>query len=121
MITQAIDSNQIPSQKDKVSYKFYKFAKTSNCGTLQNVLHAMHLLKGLDKMYKYTMDLACIVKDTEQTWFHPQMDRWTKWTQYTPFNFVEVQAIIKNQIFTLWLLVWMVNPSNQYFLHKENQ
>ena len=34
-----------------------------------------HLLKLLDKMCKYEMDLASIVEDTEQTRFCPQTDK----------------------------------------------
>ena len=47
-----------------------------------------HLLKLLDKMWKYDIDRASIVEDTEWTWFCPRTDRRT-WNQYTPFNFVE--------------------------------
>ena len=51
-------------------------------------------------MCKYEMDPASIVEDTERTWFGLQMGRqtdgrserrtggWTKWNQYTHFNFV---------------------------------
>ena len=33
-------------------------------------------MKLLDKMYKYEMDPASIVEDTEWTGFCPQTDRW---------------------------------------------
>ena len=33
-----------------------------------------HILKLLDKMCKYEMDLMSIVEDTERTQFRPQMD-----------------------------------------------
>ena len=46
-------------------------------GILQWTLHTTHFLKLLDKMCKYVMDLASIVEDTEQIWFHPQTDRRT--------------------------------------------
>ena len=44
-----------------------------------------HLLKLVDKMGKYEMDLASIVADTERTRFCPLRDRWTdgpmdRWT-----------------------------------------
>ena len=49
-----------------------------------------HLLKLLDKVCKYEMDPASIVEDTEWTRFCPQMDgqmdKWTRWNQYTPFQ-----------------------------------
>ena len=42
---------------------------------LKQTLHAVHLLKLLDKMCKYEMDPTSIVEDTEQTRFCPQTDR----------------------------------------------
>ena len=36
--------------------------------------HATHLLKLLNKMFKYEMDPASMVEDTERTQFHPQTD-----------------------------------------------
>ena len=75
------------------SYKFKEFAKNSYFLILKETLHATHLLKLLDKVCKYEMDPACIVEDTEWTWFCPQTDRWadrrSRWNQYTPFNFVQ--------------------------------
>ena len=38
------------------------------------MLHAIHLLKLLDKMCKYEMDPTSIVEDTEWTQFCPQTD-----------------------------------------------
>ena len=76
------------------SYIFKEFAKTSNCSILIKTLHETHTLKLLDKMCKYEMDTASIIKDTEL--FCPQMDRQTDgWTDrqgetsLPPFNFVE--------------------------------
>ena len=56
-------------------------------------------------MYKYYMNLACIVEDTEQTWFSPQMDAQTDGQTerrvdkvkpvYTPFQFFEAGGIKK--------------------------
>ena len=37
--------------------------------------HTTHLLKLVDMMCKYKMDLASIVEDTERTCFCPQTDR----------------------------------------------
>ena len=41
-------------------------------------------------MYKYKMDPAIIVEDTEWIWFRPQtdrqVDRRTRWNQYTPLT-----------------------------------
>ena len=51
------------------SYKFKEFAKTSKS------LHMTHLLKMLNKMCKYEMDLTSIVEDTKQIWFCPQTDK----------------------------------------------
>ena len=50
------------------SYKFFKIAKNSNFEILQEYLHVTHLLKLLDKMYKYEMDPTRIVDATERTW-----------------------------------------------------
>ena len=48
-------------------------------------------------MYKYEMDPASIVEDTEQHHsIHRQMDRRTRWNQYTPPpNFIEVGVYVK--------------------------
>ena len=62
-----------PSQK----YKFKEFAQTSNFLILKKTSHAAHLLKLLDKMCIYEMELVSVVEDTEQTPFCPQMDRRT--------------------------------------------
>ena len=49
----------------------------SNLWILKRALRATHLLKLLDKMCKYEMDLMSIVEDTERTRFCPQTDRRT--------------------------------------------
>ena len=58
-------------------------------------LNAAQLLNLLDDMYTYEMDPVSIVKDTQWTRFHPQMDGQmdgrtdgqtdggTRWNQYT--------------------------------------
>ena len=81
-------------KEDSQSYKFKDFAKISNLWILKQTLHATHLLKLLDKIWKYEMDPMSIVEDTERTRFCPQtdkrMDGRTRWNQYTPpFNFVD--------------------------------
>ena len=50
------------------SYKFKKNAKTSNYEIWHNTLHTTHLLKLLDKMYKYEMDPTRTVEAPEGTW-----------------------------------------------------
>ena len=87
MITHTIESSWIPSQKKTKSklqikkihqnFKFFNFDKA---------LHTTHLLKFLDKMCKFKMEPMSIVGDTERAWFCPQMDRRTRWYQYTPFQ-----------------------------------
>ena len=51
----------------------------------------------VDKMCKYEMDPAGIVEDTEWTLFCSQTegrtDGWTRWNQYTPFNFLEAAVL----------------------------
>ena len=90
------------SKEDKVkvtnlknSPKFHFFL------ILKHALHTTHLLKLLDKMCKYEMDLTSIVEDTEWTIFCPQTDRRTRWNQYillstcsTSQVFVEARGII---------------------------
>ena len=49
------------------SYKFKRIAKNSNFGILQETLHVTHLIKLLDKMYKYEMDPTRSVGATERT------------------------------------------------------
>ena len=68
MITHTSDSHQIPSQnKRKSKLQIKKNAKNSNLKILQETLHATHLLKLLDKMYKYEMDSTRTVGATERT------------------------------------------------------
>ena len=83
------------SKEDKVKVSnLKKYAKISIFLILKWALHATHLLKLLDKMCKYEMDLMSIVEDTERTRFCPQMDRRTdgrtdrrtRWYQYTPLS-----------------------------------
>ena len=65
-------------------YKFKEIDKNLNFGFFHTTQHARHLLKLVDEMCKYEMDLASIVEDTEQTWFCPQTDgRMDGWT-YSP-------------------------------------
>ena len=71
------------------SYKFKKNAKNSNFEILQEILHATHLLKLLDKMHKYEMDPIRTVGATERTRDAGRTrDGWTdgqtEWNQYTP-------------------------------------
>ena len=49
------------------SYKFKKIAKNTNFEILQETLHATHLLKLIDQMYKYEMDPIKTVGATERT------------------------------------------------------
>ena len=90
MITHSSDSHQIPSQKNtKSKLQILKKAKTSNFEILQETWHTTHLLKLLDKMYKYEMDPTRTVEATEQTrdagrTRDGQTDGRTEWNQYTP-------------------------------------
>ena len=72
--------------KTRQSYKFEKIAQNSNLEILQGTLHARHLLKLLDKMYKYKMDPTRTVRTTERTMDarQTQTDGQTEWNQYTP-------------------------------------
>ena len=66
------------SKEDKVKVIDLKeCAKILNFLILTQSLHATRLLKLLDKMCKYEMELTCIVEDTERTRFCPQTDRRT--------------------------------------------
>ena len=66
MITHTSDSHQIPSQNNTKSKLQIFFAK--NFEILQETLHVTHLMKLLEKMYKYEMDPTRTVGATEQTW-----------------------------------------------------
>ena len=97
MITHTIDLYWIPSQQVKwrqnLNYKFNEFARISKF-LKKKKIHATYLLKLLDKMCNYEIDLASIVEDAERTRFCPQTDRRTdkqtdrrtRWNQYTPFQ-----------------------------------
>ena len=68
MITHTGDSHQIPSQKKTESkLQILEIVKDSNFEILQATLHTTHLLKLLDKMYKYEMDLIRTVGALERT------------------------------------------------------
>ena len=68
MITHTSDSHQLPSQnKTKSKLQILKIAKNSNFEFFQETLHTTHLLKWLDKMYKYEMDPTKTVGTTEWT------------------------------------------------------
>ena len=56
-----------------------------------------HLLKLVDKMCKYEMDLASIVEDTEQTDGQTDGQTYKVKRVYTPFNFVE--AVWYNKVY----------------------
>ena len=72
---------------------------------LKNSPKFQKLLKLLDKMCKYEMDLMSIIEDTERTRFCPQTDRRTDGQTdkvipvYPPFNFVEAGGIIIHHLF----------------------
>ena len=76
MITHTSDSHQMISQvktRQSQSYKFKKIAKNSNF--VKKTLHAIHLLKLLDKMYKYEKDPTRTVVARERTQDDGRMDR----------------------------------------------
>ena len=68
------DSHQIPSQK-KAKLIFFKLPKNQ---ILQETLQATHLLKLLDKMYKYEMDPLRTVGATERTRGAGRTDGWSE-------------------------------------------
>ena len=94
-------------------YKIKEFAKISNLWIIIIVVYLTHLLKLLDKIRKYKMDPAGIVEDTEQTQFCLQTDRrtdrWTRWNQYTPFNFVERRVKWHNTYLAVTQFIYMLN------------
>ena len=61
---------------------------------LHETLHATHLLKLFDKMYKYEMDPTKTVGTTERTWDAGRMDGRTEWNQYNPQQLRCVWGII---------------------------
>ena len=69
------------------SYKFKKIAKNCNFELLQETLYATHILKLLDKMYKYEMDPTRTVGATERTREAGRTDGRSE-TNIPPNNFV---------------------------------
>ena len=100
-----------PHPRPKIS----KFAKKSNFAI---TLHVTHLLKLLDKMYKYWLDPTSIVEDTEWTRIRPQMDRYmdgcqtdrqTRWNHYNFFNFIKQGVWLKPSILeALELMIFFI-------------
>ena len=61
MITHTIDSYWIPSQnKTNLRLQILKICQSFKCLNFEQKLHIEHLLKLLDKICKYEMDLASI-------------------------------------------------------------
>ena len=77
MITHTSDSHQIPSQKKTKS----KLQILKNFEIFQKALHATHLLKLPDKMYKYEMDPTRTVHATEGTRDAGRTDGRTNWVK----------------------------------------
>ena len=107
MITHTSDSQfHIRSQvktRQSQSYKFKKNAKNLNFDILQETLHATHLLKLLDKMYKYEMDPTRTVGVTERTdRFHKysvtHLTQWRRdiylWWQVVQVNMDMLMAMV---------------------------
>ena len=109
MITLTSGSHQIPSQ-NKTKSKLQMLKKLPKIQILLSTLHTTHLLKLLDKMYKYEMDPTRIVGATERTWDAGQTDGrtdgrvdgrtdgrtdgWREWNQYNPQQLRCVWGII---------------------------
>ena len=75
------------SEEDKVKVTNLKnSSKFQIFIILKQTLHATHLLKLLDKICKYEMDLMSIVEDKERTRICPHTDRRTRWNQYTSLS-----------------------------------
>ena len=70
------------SKQDKV--KNTNFKKLAKIEILEETLHATHLQKLLDKMYKYEMDPTTTVGATERRQDVGRTDGWTVWNQYIP-------------------------------------
>ena len=62
------------SKRYVLSHEVKICAKIQILELFSKTQHATHLLKLVDEMYKYEMDLAIIVEDSEWTWFHLQTD-----------------------------------------------
>ena len=71
---------------------------------MASILSRPQCVKLLDKMCKNEMDPASNVKDTERTPYCPQtdrqMDRWTRWNQYTPLQIRWAVGIISTKRWT---------------------
>ena len=92
---QVTDIRSEVKRRQSQSYKFEKIAKNSNFKILQEILHATHLLKLLDKMFKYEISgmqcihefiqcLPCCYPDTDPSslyihilWFYGKLHKTT--------------------------------------------
>ena len=92
-------TSQVKTRQSQ-SYKFKEFAKTSNFEILKSTLHAIHLLKLFDKMCKVKWIRLVLLKiQSGHDSVHRRTDGWTDGqgeTSIPPFNFVEVEGIIKH-------------------------
>ena len=98
--------SQVKRRKSQ-SYKFKEFAKIAIFPFLKQTLHATHIRKFLDKMWKYEMDPTSIVEDTERTRFCPQTNRRTRWNQYLRWRFF-VLRLPKEQL-EYYQISWYVH------------
>ena len=74
------------------------------------------LLELLDRMYRYEMDPASIVEDTEQTPFPPQTDGQAE-TSIPSSNFIEVGGIkIVSDIQAVYIYAWKIRSCGQNIL-----
>ena len=94
MIIHTIDSYWIPSHnKTKSKLQIQRISHKFKFLNVIKTLLATHFLKVLDNTYKYKMDLASIVEDTEQMPSCPQTDRRTGVKPvYQPLNSVEAEV-----------------------------
>ena len=117
------------SKEDKVKVTHLKNLPKFPIFNFEITLYTTLLLELLDKMYKYEMDPTSIVEDTERTRFCPQMDRWTRWNEYTPtINFVEVEGIMtcnlvvpSHYLNQCWNIVnWTLENKHQWNLNRNS-
>ena len=82
MITHTTDAYLIAKSKICQKFKFYNF----ELNIMGDTPFWSCLIRCVNM--KWILLVLCTLQ-TEWTRFHPQMDKWTKWNQYTPFNYVE--------------------------------
>ena len=94
--------SQVKTNKTKSKLQILKNWQKFRFKILQKAVHPTHLLKLLDKMYKFEMDPTRTVGATERTRDAGWTDGQTEWNQYSPQQLRCAEGIIIHWPLVTW-------------------